>query len=231
MLIFLPGLICNAQIFAPQLAAFPGARVAPSYGVLNRLDAMARLVLDNAPERFDLFGHSMGGRIALEVVRQAPERVRRLALVSTGVHGVGEGEAQKRHALQAIGYEQGFEALVDHWLPPMLAPDHRDDKAIIDPLRAMCISMGQEVFDAQIAALLARNEAKSLLPSMTCPTLVMTGTLDSWSPPDQHAAMAETLPDARLEIIEGSGHMITCEASKEVNDAITRWLDMPVLRP
>src|SRR5678815_631744 len=86
MLLFLPGLICDARIYAPQLAAFPESRAVDGYGQVDTLEGMARVVLEQAPESFDLFGHSMGGRVALEVFRLAPNRVRRLALASTGVH-------------------------------------------------------------------------------------------------------------------------------------------------
>src|SRR5690606_26190262 len=107
MLLLLPGLICDSRIYAPQLAAFAGARSIDGYGRAETLQAMAWMALDRADaecaETFDLLGHSMGGRVALEVYRLAPGRVRRLALMSTGVHPVGEGEPAKRAALQAIG--------------------------------------------------------------------------------------------------------------------------------
>jgi len=99
MLLFLPGLICDARIYAPQLAAFPESRAVDGYGQVDTLEGMARVVLEQAPESFDLFGHSMGGRVALEILRMAPERVERLALLDTGVHPPSEGEAAKRRAL------------------------------------------------------------------------------------------------------------------------------------
>ena len=108
MLLFLPGLICDARVFAPQLAAFPDARAVDGYGTADTLAGMARVALEQAPESFDLFGHSMGARVALEVFRLAPNRVRRLALVSTGVHPLAADEPAKRRALQAIGHERGF---------------------------------------------------------------------------------------------------------------------------
>ncbi len=120
--------------------------------------------LEQAPESFDLFGHSMGGRVALEVFRLAPERVRRLALSSTGVHSLRPTEPANRHALQALGHEQGFEALVDTWLPPMVADANRAKPELYQPMRQMCLDAGQAVFDAQINALLTRPEQASLLP-------------------------------------------------------------------
>lgn len=227
MLLFLPGLICDARVFAPQLAAFADARAVDGYGLADSLETMARIALEQAPDTFDLFGHSMGGRVALEVYRLAPQRVRRLALVSTGVHPLGEGEPTKRAALQAVGHEQGFEALVDQWLPPMVAKANRVP-AIYDPLRAMCMDMGQAMFDAQIKALVNRPAVASLLPQIACPTLVMTGEMDGWSPPDQHREIAAEIPNSVLVIAPGAGHMIQHEAPAAVNAAIARWLDMPV---
>lgn len=230
MLLFLPGLICDARVFAPQLAAFPDSRAIQGYGHADSLMEMAGIVLECADQwgltRFDLFGHSMGGRVALEVVRLAPERVSRLALSSTGVHSLGEGEPAKRRALQAIGHEQSFEALVDTWLPPMVAEVNRD-KPIYATMRQMCLDAGQQTFDAQIDAQLTRPEQASLLPTIKCPTLVMTGELDAWSPPAQHEAIAAQIPDSTLVVVEGGGHMLPLEAPEAVNQAIAGWLSQP----
>ena len=226
MLLFLPGLICDARIYAPQLATFPESRAVDGYGLANSLEAMARVVLEQAPESFDLFGHSMGGRVALEVFRLAPNRVRRLALASTGVHSIGEGEPAKRRALQAIGHDDGFAALVGTWLPPMVAEANRS-KPIYGAMRQMCLDAGQATFDAQIDAQLTRPEQESLLAEIRCPTLVMTGQLDSWSGPAQHEAIAAQIADSSLVIVEGAGHMLPLEAPETVNQAIAAWLKSP----
>ena len=226
MLLFLPGLICDARIYAPQLAAFAESRAVDGYGHANTLEGMARVVLEQAPESFDLFGHSMGGRVALEVFRLAPNRVRRFAVSSTGVHSLRENEVASRRALQAIGHAQGFEALVDTWLPPMVAESNRAEP-IYDTMRQMCLDAGQDVFDAQIEALLGRPEQESLLAQIRCPTLVITGELDAWSPPEQHAAIAARIADSSLEIVPGAGHMLPLEAPETVNQAIAAWLSRP----
>jgi pimeloyl-ACP methyl ester carboxylesterase len=223
MLLFLPGLICDARIYAPQLAAFSESRAVDGYGQVDSLEGMARIALEQAPESFDLFGHSMGGRVALEVFRLAPNRVRRLALVSTGVHSIGEGEPAKRRALQAIGHDEGFPALVGTWLPPMVAEDNRS-KPIYGAMRQMCLDAGQATFDAQINAQLTRPEQESLLAEIRCPTLVMTGRFDSWSGPAQHEAIAARIADSSLVIVEGAGHMLPLEAPDAVNQAIAAWL-------
>ena len=224
MLLLLPGLICDARVFAPQLAAFADSRAVDGYGTVDALEGMARVALEQAPESFDLFGHSMGARVALEVYRLAPERVRRLALCSTGVHPLGAEEPAKRRALQAIGHARGFEALVDTWLPPMVADANRD-KPIYDAMRQMCLDAGQAVFDAQINAQLVRPEQESVLAEIRCPALVMTGELDTWSPPAQHEAMASRIADSTLVIVRGAGHMLPLEAPETVNQAIAAWLE------
>src|SRR5690606_28255791 len=228
MLLFLPGLICDAHVFAPQLAAFPDARAVDSYGLADSLPQMARIALEFADregmDRFDLFGHSMGGRVALELYRLAPERVSRLALVSTGSHSVGFNEPEGRYKLRDIGHQQGFEALVDTWLPPMVAEHNRTDEALYAPMRQMCLDQSQAMFDAQIAALLGRPEQRSLLETIQCPALVMTGELDAWSPPPQHEAIAAAIPNSTLVIVKGAGHMLPLEAPESVNEAIAAWL-------
>ena len=231
MLLFLPGLICDARVFAPQLAAFPGSRAVDGYGMADSLADMARKALAFADregaERFDLFGHSMGGRVALELFRLAPQRVRRLALSNTGVHSLGASEPEKRYALRAIGHERGYEALVDTWLPPMVAEANRARPELYGPMRQMSLDAGQAVFDAQIAALLGRAEQESLQPQITCPPLVMTGELDTWSPPARHEGIAAAIPDTNLVIVTGAGHMLPLEAPEAVNSAIAAWLARP----
>lgn len=231
MLLLCPGLICDPRLFESQLAAFPQAQAVEGYGLADTIDKMAAIALAVADAEgvthFDLFGHSMGGRVALEVYRRVPERVRRLALVSTGVHAVSAGEPGKRLALQQIGHEQGFEALVDSWLPPMVAEANRADEALYPPMRQMCLDAGQEQFDAQVKALLGRPEVESLLPTITCPTLVMTGELDSWASPAQHEEIARAIPDSELVIVPGAGHMLPAEAPEAVNAAIAAWLSRP----
>jgi len=231
MLLFCPGLICDPRLFEAQLAAFPHSRAVESYGDADSLAEMAGIALQVADEagaeRFDLFGHSMGGRIALEIYRRAPERVRRLALASTGIHPVGAAEPGKRGALQQLGHEQGFEALVDAWLPPMVAEANRSNQALYQPMRQMCLDQGQDRFDAQVKALLGRPEVASLLPTIACPTLVTTGELDSWAPPHQHEEIAAAIPISELVIVAGAGHMLPAEAPEAVNAAIAAWLDRP----
>jgi len=187
--------------------------------------AMAQAVLADAPPRFALLGHSMGARVALEVLRIAPERVDRIALVSTGTHPVAPGEADKRHALRDVGRAGGMAALVDQWLPPMIAPENRP--ALAAPLHAMAVAQGLPAFEAQIAALLNRPALEDFLPTIACPLLSCTGALDLWSPPAQAQAIAKAAPRATLEIIAGAGHFLPIERPAAFNAALQNWLNIP----
>jgi len=228
-LVLLPGLLCDSRIFAAQLARFPGAVAIDGFGERRSLTEMARFALESVPGPLSLLGHSMGGRVALEAYRIAPERIARLALLSTGIHMPHPGEAEKRHALLDLGLAQGAAALVDRWLPPMVAPARVDDAALMAPLREMCIAAGVPAFAAQITALLGRPDVDALLPTIRCPTLVGVGREDAWSPPAQHETIAAAIPGARLTIVEGSGHMLPAEAPDALNDAIAEWLSRPAL--
>lgn len=226
-LLLVPGLMCDARIFQGQLAAFPGSGVG-NYGDAASIAEMARRVLASAPERFVLLGHSMGARVALEIYRQAPKRVGRLVLVSTGVHAVRPGEREKRYMLRDIGRKEGMAALVDAWLPPMLGEAASCDPALVERLRGMCIDAGLRRFEAQIEALLDRPEVEDLLPRIAVPTLVAVGSEDQWAPPGQHAAFAAQIPDARFVVIEAAGHMLPAEKPAEFNAAIAEWLSTPI---
>ncbi len=226
-LLMVPGLICDARVFAAQIGAFDGAIAAAGHGTQRRLGAMAETILAAAPPRFALLGHSMGARVAIEMWRRAPARIDRLALVNTGTHLPRPGEPEKRHALLDLGRANGMAALVDAWMPPMFAPEHRDDPAVTEPLRTMCIDQGVDAYAAQIAALLDRPEIDSLLPGIDVPTLVATGGHDGWAPPDQHVAIAARIPGARLRILAGAGHMLPAETPEAFNQAIRDWLAAP----
>jgi pimeloyl-ACP methyl ester carboxylesterase len=228
-LLLLPGLICDDRIWDAQvrdLSEFSPIAVS-GYGLARNLRDMALRALELAPPVFSVVGHSMGARVALEVFREAPDRVERLALLDTGVHPPQPGEAAKRHALLALGRQHGIERLVDEWLPPMVHPDHAREAGIMEPLRAMCIAAGVDTYEAQITALLGRPEASPLLPTINGPVLVACGREDVWSPPEQHEEMAAAIPDAELVIFDHCGHMAPVEAPDQVNVALRRWLDRP----
>lgn len=230
-LILLPGLMCDATVWQPQLdglSDLADLRV-PDYGSLDSLGAMAEAVIAAAPPRFAVAGHSMGGRVALEVLRRAPDCVTRLALLDTGHHARPEGaagdtEAQGRHRLLAIAREQGVAAMARDWVQGMVHPRRLADTALIDAIVAMFASKSADIFAAQIRALLARPEAEGVLATYRGPTLLLAGREDGWSPPARHAEMAELVPGSRLTVIDDCGHMSTMEQPEAVNAALRTWL-------
>jgi len=230
-LMLLPGLNCDAAVWAPQVAALQGQAkcVIPAWGLRDTLTAMARQVLDEAPtERFSMAGHSMGGRVALEVMRLAPQRVERLALLDTGTHPLAAGEAGEkeragRMALLKIAQAQGMRVMAQEWAKGMVHPD-RIGGPIFEEVLAMFDRGSAAQYAAQINALLTRPDAAPLLPGITCPTLVLTGRQDAWSGPAQHEAMAAAIPGAQLVIVENSGHMSTMEQPQAVSAALAAWL-------
>ncbi|KQQ82974.1 hydrolase [Xanthomonas sp. Leaf131] len=224
--LLLCGLLCDASIWEHQRAALAGVADVQvlEFRDLTTLPAMAAYVLERAPLRFALAGHSMGARVALEVLRLAPERVQRLALLDTGVHPRSDGEQAQRESLVALARAQGMRALASHWLPPMLHPDRRADPALLAPLTAMVERHTPQHFAGQVNALLHRPDATPLLATIRCPTLLGVGRQDAWSPVARHQAMARQIPGAQLVVFEESGHMAPVEAPEAVSTALRSWL-------
>jgi pimeloyl-ACP methyl ester carboxylesterase len=225
-LILLPGLLCDQVVWAQQVAALGSlhqVHVADLRGH-DSIEAMAESVLAEAAPRFALAGHSMGGRVALQIMCRAPERVERLALLDTGAHQAAASETPQRQALVDLAHAQGMRALAARWLPPMVHPRRLQDDTLMSSLTAMVERMTPEIFELQIRALLARPDDGPVLSRIVCPTLVGVGRQDTWSPLSQHQAMADKIPGARLVIFEDCGHMSTVEAPDAVTDALRAWL-------
>jgi pimeloyl-ACP methyl ester carboxylesterase len=226
-LYLLPGLLCDDTVWRAQLEYFSELAYVcvPDYGDADSITEMARVALHDAPERFSLAGHSMGARVALEILRMAPERIERLALLDTGVHRVKPDERQKRMRLVEIARREGMDALCDAWLPPMLHPDRRKDEAFMKPLREMVGCFTPERFAGQIEALLTRPDTAPALAVAACPALIGVGRQDDWSPVDQHQDILARLGRGRLVIFENAGHMAPFEAPQSVNSALREWFE------
>ncbi|WP_407529360.1 alpha/beta fold hydrolase [Methylobacterium oryzisoli] len=135
-------------------------------------------------------GHSMGGRVALEIVRQAPDRVAGLGLLNTGVHPAAEGGAAKRQELVDLAYAKGNRALAGQWLPPMLSPNRVKDLRLVASLIEMVCRSTPEIFERQVGALLRRPDAREGLDRIACPAILASGTADGCSPLARHEEMA-----------------------------------------
>lgn len=232
--VMLPGLLCDQATWAGQCAALAdahtGARcVVPDYGARDSIEAMARGVLDEVGvERFALVGHSMGARVALEIMRLAPQRVARLALFDTGLDPIapgvdGERERRQREALVALARTQGMRALGLQWAPGMVLPAHRE-APVFERILAMIERKTPEVFAAQVHALLGRPDARAVFASIRCPVLIGCGRQDAWSPLARHEQMQRLLPGSRLVVIEDSGHMSPMEQPAAVAQALVEWM-------
>ena len=229
-LVLLPGLMCDRAVWEPQIAALEGVRcVVVDYGGADSLAAMAQRALEAAPPRFALAGHSMGGRVALEMLRGAPERITRVALFDTGYQARSEGQAGQAEASQRLGLlelarTQGMRAMGREWVQGMVHPERLWDEPLVESILEMIERKTPEIFAAQIGALLSRPSAEGVLRAIGCPTLIGCGRQDLWSPLARHEAMARLVPGARLEIIENSGHMVTMERPEQVRSALRLWL-------
>jgi pimeloyl-ACP methyl ester carboxylesterase len=225
--ILLPGFLCDETVWQDQISALTPKYdcLVPDYGHLDSLSAMAGAVLAQAPNRFAVAGHSMGGRIALEIFRQAPHRVTHIALLDTGCHArsAGEDGAEEEHGrrkLLAIAREQGMRSMAANWIPPMIHPDRRADTALVDRIVRMMERKTPNIFEAQMNAPLSRPEAGDLLSRIECPALILTGSHDAWSPPVRHEEMAAAIPNSTLTIVPGCGHMSTMECPYAIAEAV-----------
>jgi pimeloyl-ACP methyl ester carboxylesterase len=222
-LLLLPGLLCDHAIWSDQTASLGGGAeiLIPDFRAVRSIQGMAQLALDMAPDRFSLAGHSLGGRVALEVIRMAPQRVDRLALLDTGMHPRSPGEEQKRQVLIDLARASGMDALAARWLPPMLHPDHM---GLLEPLTEMVKRSTPDTFENQQRALLDRPDARTVLALIRCPALVLCGRQDAWSPVAQHEEIAALIPHSRLAIVEECGHMSPVEQPAAVTRALQEWL-------
>jgi pimeloyl-ACP methyl ester carboxylesterase len=233
-LVLAPGLMCDAAVWAPLLPSLRPHRhcLVVDYADSCDLQDMARRLLAAAPERFALAGHSMGGRVALEVCRLAPERVTHLALLDTGhapraAGAAGDEEARKRHALLDVARSQGVRAMAANWVQGMVHPDRLKDTALISAILDMFERKTADIFERQIRALLHRPDAGPVLQGLKLPMLAQCGRQDSWANVAQHQALQALAPHAALDVIEDAGHMAPMEQPAAVAASLLRWLGAP----
>lgn len=231
VLLLAPGLMCDATSWGPVPAMLPGFDChVVDHGTADSLTQMAEQLLAHAPERFALAGHSMGGRVALEVMRIAPERVTHLGLFDTGhlpkpAGAAGDEEVRKRMALLAIARAQGVRAMASEWVKGMVASQRLHDRPLIDAILDMFERKTADTFERQLRALIHRPDATPVLQKIQVPTLVLCGELDAWSPPTQHQAIADCI-SARPAVVSiaDCGHMAMQEQPEAVAQAMRQWL-------
>lgn len=226
-LVLLPGMMCDARLFAPQIAAFSGTRVvhcAP-IGAHDSMAALAEEVLAHAPPRVALAGLSMGGIVAMEVLRQAPDRVAGLALLDTNPKAELEEVRARRGPQMEKVRDGGLAAVMRDEMKPNYLTDGPRRAEILDLCMEMALGLGPQVFLNQSKALANRPDQQDTLRGFTGPALVLCGRDDALCPVARHALMHDLIAGSTLRIIEDAGHLPTLEQPEETTAALAAWLE------
>ncbi|WNJ87935.1 alpha/beta hydrolase [Bosea sp. 685] len=230
-LLLISGMLCDETVWLPTAHALNDAADIQiiNLGVTDSVEAMAEGVLARAPQRFALAGHSLGGRVVLEVARRAPERVALLGLFGTAYRGraagpAGQAETAAREAMLVKARAEGLRTFGEQWAARMLHSDRLADPRTVEPIVAMVEKQGLAALEAQVRMGLARPDAADLLPRIGCRTLILAARDDAAMPLGPHEEMANAIPDAELVVVERSGHLLTYERPDACANAIQRWL-------
>jgi len=225
-LVLLPGLLCDAALWAHQtryLGEVADVTVADLTG-RDSVSALAADVLEKAPPRFAVAGLSMGGYVALEIVRRAPERVAQLALVDTNARADSDQQRRRRRGLMALARRGEFRGVTPRLLPMLIHPDRTGEEALTGEVMAMAERVGREAFLRQQTLIMDRPDSRPELSSIRCPTLVLCGRQDAISTLEMHVEMAKAIPGARLAIVEECGHLAPLERPHAITALMRDWL-------
>lgn len=229
-LILLPGLLCDAALWEPQLDDL--ADIADFFVAdlteHETMKDMAAAVLRDAPwKEFALAGLSMGGYVAQEIMRQAPQRVKKLALLDTRARPEEPQETERRHQFIKLAQsERGFTPVTTRLLPLLLHPSRVKEQALVQVIREMAERTGVEAYVRQQHAIISRPDFRPGLAKIKCPTLVLCGRQDQLTPLSDSELIAATIPGARLVVVEECGHMSTLERPEQVNRELRAWLSI-----
>jgi pimeloyl-ACP methyl ester carboxylesterase len=227
--------MCDRRVFAAQIQSLDCTGDAPIVGDLTRsssIEGMAAHVLEAAPPRFSLAGLSMGGMVAVEICRQAPERVLRLALLDTNMCA---DNANRQHLRQAqtdsVRRGELGDMVRNELAPSYFSAAARSRSGLVRTVVDMALALGPDVYLRQVEALQHRPDSRALLPGIRCPTLVLCGDADELCTPAHHVEIAAALPCARLRVIPECGHLSTLEQPDAVSAALSDWLNTSLTRP
>ncbi|TLP58509.1 alpha/beta fold hydrolase [Parasedimentitalea maritima] len=226
-LILLPGMMCDARLFQPQIDALSGRipLISAPIGNHDTMQALAEEILNYAPPRFAMAGLSMGGILAMEVLRQAPDRVDRIALLDTNpLAELPEVQARRAPQIEAAKNGELRRIMRDEMKPNYLA-DGPNMGAILDLCMAMATDLGPDVFINQSLALRDRPDQCETLRRFEGPALVLCGREDKLCPIERHQMMHALLPNSRLQVVDGTGHLPTLEQPEITTAALLRWLE------
>jgi pimeloyl-ACP methyl ester carboxylesterase len=226
-LVFLPGLLEDATAFEHQAERL--RRIAPcTVADLTRSDTiagLARSAIEQAPAgRFAIAGHSMGGYVALEILRQAPARIERVALLNTHARPDTPESTENRRRLMALA-EKDFPAVIAALMPRLMTEAHLGDDHLTGIITGMALVVGKEAFARQERAIIGRIDSRPHLGKVGCPALVVAARSDILMPVEILEEMASAIPGARLEVIEDCGHMASLEQPERVADLLVDWME------
>ncbi|WP_415403642.1 alpha/beta fold hydrolase [Tateyamaria sp. SN3-11] len=230
-LVFLPGMMCDARLFGPQIAA-----LSPDFSVMvspvtrgERIEEIASGLLDELPQRFALAGLSMGGIVAMEILRRAPDRITRLALMDTNpLAETPQVAAAREPQIVKVRTGQMLDVMREEMKPHYLAPGpYRNE--IMDLVMDMADALGPEVFIRQSRALQRRRDQQGTLRKCKVPTLILCGAHDALCPVKRHTFMAELIHGAELKVLEHAGHLPTLEMPDETTQALRDWMKQPLI--
>ena len=226
-LLILPGLLEDADAFEAVIAqtADVAATVVADLTRADSIAALAREALKQAPDGpLALAGHSMGGYVALEIMRQAPARIARLALINTHARPDSAEATENRRRLMKLA-DTDFEGVVSALMPKLMTPEHLKDPVLTGIIGAMALATGKDGFKRQQAAIIGRADSRPTLKDIRCPTLVIAARNDALMPVELLEELAAGIPGARLAIVEDSGHMASIEQPDEVAALVRAWIE------
>jgi pimeloyl-ACP methyl ester carboxylesterase len=224
--LLVPGLLATARLYAPQLPVLWqfGPVMVADHRRDDRIAAIARRILEHAPPRFSLVGLSMGGYIALELLRQASDRIARLALLDTTARADAPEQSLRRAEMIELARCGRFDEIADLAYPGLVAPGRLADEALRATVRAMAQETGAEAFIRQQSAIIHRCDSRPDLAAIGCPTWVLVGDADQLTPPARAQEIAAGIRGARLIEVPASGHLSTLEQPERVSAALAEWL-------
>jgi pimeloyl-ACP methyl ester carboxylesterase len=227
-LLLLPGLLCDENLWAHQISTL--ADIADiSVADLTRddsIEAMAARTLSEAPDTFALAGLSMGGYVAQEIMRQAPERVQRLALLDTSALPDSDEQRKRRTGFISQTLEGKFRGVTKRLLPMLIHQDRLNDEVLANAIMTMAENIGEEAFIRQQHTIMSRKDGFDVLSRVHCPAVVICGAQDNLTPPEQHQAMVDAITGAILVVIEDCGHLAPMERPYAVSAAMRYWLQV-----
>ncbi|MBV8793086.1 MAG: alpha/beta fold hydrolase [Pseudolabrys sp.] len=225
-LILIPGLLCSARLYTPQLMALwpHGPVTVADHRRDNSMEAIARRIFADAPPRFAVAGLSMGGYIAFAMLRIAPERIVKLALLDTSARADTPEQMATREKFVAMAQAGKLHDVVETLTPRFLHKNHAKDETLVRTVRDMAQDTGVEAFVRQQRAIMNRPDARGELSKIKCPTIVLVGDGDELTPPALAHEIAAGISGARLVTITNCGHLSTIEQPTAVNAAMAEWL-------